>query len=374
MAQSWVQTLTNIDENDLDKAWAEFFLNEEAVVSLLRDSSPTEVHQVLVTGEAWTGTSWDTTKCAMKVRSLKGVAMVEPDVKNYLHAFLYSLALAGSVSIATLDLSEQAAEVAFRLSERWQARYGPGARADGSAAAPYAPEEDEESGLPKLAWEQQTTPLTDDLELLLKKVVTGERMDVKSFLNPLPVFDKLKSRAEENNHKADAKNYQDKVLRGFQQRLLNMIRAQAALHTVLLQAADEVVAVAQQQFLYMLETEHAILEERKRGSIPGAVQEQGNLLFTADDLRAEKQVLKINNAGMSYRLGRKSYFQTDTGSKQWKFKGFQRGGFQKGWSRPAFQTSCNPNWSGRGFGGRKGKGKSIAASACTSLRAYCRPV
>ena len=86
MAQSWVQRLTNIDENDLNTAWAEFFLNQDAVVTLLREASPSEVHQVLLTGQAWTGTSWDTTKCAMRVRSLTGVAMVEPEVKNYLHA------------------------------------------------------------------------------------------------------------------------------------------------------------------------------------------------------------------------------------------------------------------------------------------------
>ena len=59
------------------------------------------------------------------------------------------------------------------------------------------------------------------------------------------------------------------------------------------------MAVAQQQFLYMPETEQAILKERKKGSIPGAVQGQANVLFTAEDLRAEKQVLKISSAGMS---------------------------------------------------------------------------
>ena len=69
----------------------------EQAVAFLRVASPEEVKLVVEAGSRWSGTGWDTTKCAKAVRSLTGVTLVTTRVKDYLDAFLYSLVLASSL-------------------------------------------------------------------------------------------------------------------------------------------------------------------------------------------------------------------------------------------------------------------------------------
>ena len=103
----------SLDEGEASAAWTQFFLNEHAVTEFLQSTSEEIVNGVLAAGQGWGGAGWDTTRCARKVRVLKSVALVVPELRAYLNSFLYSLALAAGVGVATFDLSDKAAEVAF---------------------------------------------------------------------------------------------------------------------------------------------------------------------------------------------------------------------------------------------------------------------
>jgi hypothetical protein len=95
-------------------------------------------------------------------------------------------------------------------------------------------------------------------------------------------------------------------------------------------------------------------------------------MFTVDDLKLERQAKNINSAGMTYRLANKSYFQTDTGNKGWKF----RGGFTKGKGFRSYHTpnwSSPSHWSGRGFGFTFKRGKGKSPVKVYAAKAYGRP-
>ena len=83
--------------------------------------SPDDVKSVLALGAESRGTGWDATKAAKAVRKLTGLAMVTTNFQEYLKSFLFSLCLCAGLRIPALDLSDRASEVAFGLSERWQA-------------------------------------------------------------------------------------------------------------------------------------------------------------------------------------------------------------------------------------------------------------
>ena len=62
-----VETLLNIDETVQGEAWKHFFLNVDQAVTFLCVASPEEVKMVVEAGSRWSGTGWDTTKCAKAV-------------------------------------------------------------------------------------------------------------------------------------------------------------------------------------------------------------------------------------------------------------------------------------------------------------------
>jgi hypothetical protein len=256
---------------------------------------------------------------------------VTGDFKEYLNCFLYSLALASNVSILTLQLSDQAAEAAFRLADRWNHPGNPGEPAQRGSSAEPEPEQEDEPRLSfdendalsatHLPWETPAVSLEGDLVLVLNKLKEGERVDAKKLLDEIPCFRELKQRAEDNNHKRDGQGPADRQLKVFQQRALNTLRVLAALHTVLNQANPEVVQLSLMLFMYVAETEALLLKERKKLSIPGTVTETTNLLFTQDDLKVEQQASKINRAGLPWCRKNIKYFPTCKGMRSWKFKG-----------------------------------------------------
>jgi hypothetical protein len=252
--------LTSIEEANFGQAWSTFFLNETHVRAVLL-MGPDRVVAVCAAGLHWDGAGWGSTRCATRVRQLTGVALVSDTAKDYIEAFVYSLALAAGVDVPQAKLSPQAGEVAFKLSEVWTTTQSP------------APLEEEV----KLSWQVVTEPLPADLQLVVQKLARDERLDVKNMLEQIPTFEGLRQRALENNHRQDAKGLMDKYLKGLQQKLLNILRVQVVLHSVLLHCENEdVVALSQQQFLYLLEVEDCLLKERKKLSIPGAVVSSNN--------------------------------------------------------------------------------------------------
>ena len=168
----------------------------------------------------------------------------------------------------------------------------------------------------------------------------------------------------------------DKTLKGLQQRFINIARVVAALHTTLPDQGD-IQACSQMLFWYLLQSEDAVLRERKRLSIPGSVVDNSNAMFTAEDLKNERNWLQINRAGMFFPNKHVWHFPIPKGPKYWRFKpnqGFygrgKSGGrsFGMGW-RSSWNNAKGSSWTA------KGKGKSCTAKfLCTYTRcaAYCR--
>ena len=304
------------------------------------------ITQAIQLGGAWNGLGWDTTKAAKGVRALTGVYMVSGRLQDYLNSFLYSLAMVAGIDVPTLDLGDKAAETAFCLADRWSGMSAVPAATEDAAA--LAEEEVEE---PQFVWEQSQEDLPPDLMCILNKVAANERLDVKMLLENTPVWTGLKRKAEENNHRGDARSAGDKFLKQLQQRILNVLRVQAMLHTVLSQASEEVRSVSQQLWFYTATIEHELVLERKRRSIPGSVLVHDGVLFNQEDLKNQTMSMKLNGGssnGMCVDFPYKVLwcFPTSTGGKGWKFKRWApfRGGFSK-----------KPTWRG-GYGSQAGYG------------------
>ena len=306
--QLWADKLTSVDEEESTSAWTQFFLNETAVKQFLQQTPSDRVWDVLQAGLQWSGRGWGTTKCALVLKQLTGLSLVQSTLTEYNKAFLYSVALAAAVDVPQLDLSPAAADVAFKLHERWVRGVVEGA-------------EDETEQVTRLSWQQVLEELPADLKLVVERVQQGEKLDVRMFLENVPQWTSLKTRAEDNNHRVDAKSSQDKFLKNIQQKLLNMARVQALLHTVLSEASEDVVMVSHQAFFYLLPIEQEVVRERKRLSIPSSLSDTSNVLFKQEDLRQEALVRKVNLAGMFDGQLRPSHFPTDTGPPRFKFKG-----------------------------------------------------
>ena len=335
--------LASGDATTFNAAWARFFLAPQLVTSFLRDASVELVHATLAAGYHWEGGGWNTTRAAKVLEELTAVSLVSSQLAQYSHAFLFSLALVKDVEITQLDLVPQAAEAAFALKRLWSElmqEHPARQQKIPKAKTPAAEEEemddeedDEEEVAGRLPWETEEVGLSEELNLVLKRVGEGERLPVGQVLRDIPIFQGLKIRAETNNHQRDARSPQDKFLCSLQQRLLNMCRLQCVQHTVL--QGDQAMLVLSQQFLfYLLETERLILQERKRRSIPGTVIEHQHVLFSAEDIKAQKQQQQIAQAGKPTALEgtvrAKRYFPMGTGSRPWRFKPQPMAGKGKG--------------------------------------------
>ena len=232
--------------------------------------------------------------------------------------------------------------------------------------------EEEDDCLP---WENPQVPLDPALQRCLKKIAAGDKFPAKTLLDEVPVFEGLKSKAEDNNHGQDSRSPQDKMLKAWQQRMLNMARVVACLYPAMKDFGEDYDVATQQLFFYILETESQVLKERKRRSVPGAAIEVSNALFTQDDLKRNNQVYQVNQAGLS-RVGRVRtplmlYFRNPAGNKSFKFRGL----YSKGRGKPqnssyGFGHSWRSTWKspqggfGRGFG--RGKPSSKWTARCLS--------
>ena len=121
-----------------------------------------------------------------------------------------------------------------------------------------------------MPWKITKLPLKQALAKSLKKVSEGDKFPAGSLLEEVPIYQGLKTKAEENNHGQDGKSQQDKMLKGWQQRMLNMARVLATLYRAIKGAGAAYDVATQQLFYYILETEAQLLKERKKRSVPGA--------------------------------------------------------------------------------------------------------
>jgi len=145
--------------------------------------------------------------------------------------------------------------------------------------------EDDEADLP---WMPKPDNLPEDLKFILKKVNNNERMDCKRFFEGIAVYKDLRTQPFQNNHRGDAHNQVDKLLKNLESKGWNILRSMALLHTVLAEGPPEVVACSQQLWMYTAGTVQGINRERKKRSIPGTVSGPNeDNLFTKEDLASE---------------------------------------------------------------------------------------
>ena len=63
------------------------------------------------------------------------------------------------------------------------------------------------------AREAPTLPLSDDLQFLVHQAAAGKKLDLIAFFGELTLWKGIKIRAEENNHRGDAKAQHDRILK-----------------------------------------------------------------------------------------------------------------------------------------------------------------
>ena len=151
-----------------------------------------------------------------------------------------------------------------------------------------------------MEWEEQPEPLPDDLRQVLHRFQQGVlTLDARSIMESLPLWEGVKTKAEQNNYRADATSKLDRCLRSVQQKVLGLHRAYPALHTGL---DGELVVLGQQFWGLLLELEHFILSQRKSNSIPGSIPKSEPQLFSNDDIKLSQDQLKINK--LNWRSGK----------------------------------------------------------------------
>ena len=106
--------LLRVEEPEGQEAWSQFLFNVAAAKKLV-GFSPEEAVTVLQAGSRWEGCGWTTSRASRTLNSLTGVCLVASAVSAYRDAWLYALPMAWGVDVASLDLSDRAAEAAFAL-------------------------------------------------------------------------------------------------------------------------------------------------------------------------------------------------------------------------------------------------------------------
>ena len=110
-----------LDEAIVQGLWDEMFLNPD-VPKALR-TAPSDVVIKFLAKAAQLSPSWTTTRCAVRVESLTGVAWVAAETKEYSKAYVYSLALACQIDPGTyFEVTDKAAEVALLYATFGQLR------------------------------------------------------------------------------------------------------------------------------------------------------------------------------------------------------------------------------------------------------------
>ena len=215
-----------------------------------------------------------------------------------------------------------------------------------------------------MLWDTPEVPLPGDLLILWNRAKLGQKkLDLKSFLEQLPLWAEIPARAPDNNHRQDGKNVRDKMYKFWSQTILHLLRSQAVLHSVLKDWAGmdeengEIVVLSQQHYQIMCELYQQILEEGKRSSIPGSVIKEDNILFQKEDITNEQNQLKINRAGSSSFKG---FGGLKGGFRPGGFR-FRGGGFKGNYS---FRGQSGTVFKGKG--GFKGRGKEIPSQPIAS--------
>ena len=374
---NFLEALLNPESMEFSETWSTLFFNVEGVCRLVSHSKdPAIGTRLLGAGAKWEGAGWTTGRASRAVYAATGVAMVDEHLKDYLESFLFALSLAYNIDIPKLQLKAQAATAALSFADRVQqqdegqrgdqrlpqrlSQRSPGVENDVTQEKPETKDGKEE--LEPMPWESQKEDLPEDLLQVMQRHLQGSlQLEARSLLEQMPVWKLVKERSEVNNHRQDSMRQQDKILKGLQQKVLGLMRIYPLLHSAI--GDEENVLLGQMFFGLLLQFEETILQERKRQSIPGSLQ-QDNVLFTPEDMKIEREKTQLNklpgrydfkgSSGVFQFQEKRFYFQIGSGPKgfRWKPKGWKGfSAFRGGQGGGSFKGSGRgfPQWRSKGY-------------------------
>jgi len=95
--------------------WSQFLFNIDMAKSITVDKNV--ANTLLTTGVAWSGDGWTTGSASKKLWETVKIPLVVPDFKEYLHVWLFALAMHWDIEVPALNLSAPAADASFQLLE-----------------------------------------------------------------------------------------------------------------------------------------------------------------------------------------------------------------------------------------------------------------
>jgi hypothetical protein len=361
--------------------WSSFLFNVEAVVSLGTPSDPTAI---ITAGEKWEGEGWTTSRASKVLYETTGVPLVSASVEDYKGSFLYSLALYWSLDVARFDLGERASDAAFALA----GIFGAAAEGHGAVEEFEDDEDDSEDGSLVFPWEEKLLSLPKPLQVLWKRygATSNSRFETKHLLEQAPRYEGLPTRAAENNVLGRLEQQSplgkfDKLAKVTQQHLLNSLRVQTKLFTLLAgtEQATEATQLLQEHWAFTAAQVAKLDVERKESVLPGSAAQQEEVLFGNDEVKevqSKRKVLELRRgiprvsgaaAGPSCSFREHTRAAHRTGGKGYKGAGKGQGGrgYQGGWSQGGRPSSSNWSQGGKGFRskGKGGRGKGLPAAS-----------
>ena len=161
-----------------------------------------------------------TNKLALLVHELSGVAMVHSESSVYKEAFIYALSLVWEVD-SVVTLNETIAAAAFGMAtNNTKAVNTP--KEDGDDGVEHGEDEDDidlpydEVAISLPPWFSEAWNRSRDLDC--------DRLDVRKALETLPYISEIPRKAQDNNHNSDGKQFLDKTVKAWQQKLLHALR------------------------------------------------------------------------------------------------------------------------------------------------------
>ena len=102
-----------------------------------------------------------------------------------------------------------------------------------------------------------------------------DRLDIKKTLENLPYVAEIPRKAQENNHNSDGKQYLDKTVKSWQQKLLHALRILGNISVA--DSTEDTCTHLLQTFHLLADLEQSVCDFRKTQSIKGSVAHSNQL-------------------------------------------------------------------------------------------------
>ena len=263
MENTTTQMVKKLIGGDSD-VWTQFLFNIE-MAKQISNIDNNMAQALLGAGVAWTGGGWTTGSASKKLWETVKIPLVVQDFKEYLHVWLFTLALYWGIEVPALTLSGPAADASFQLLELLNTSHMEG-----------DPPEQPDTSIDGLPWEEQLEELPKELLYLLQKASAGDRLDLSETLKDVPRWAGLPSRAPDNNHR---QSKADRDLKSIQQSLLQGLRLLAWAY-----CSDSDVTPWQVAWKHLADTFYKVEFLRKELGMPGSTPTGKEVLYSKEDL------------------------------------------------------------------------------------------